>query len=336
MWGQVLIFSETNLRLTAWLSCLKCPTHQSTRWERNWFSKLNFQEMLWPISFPRGMEPFHDLKLIVFFRVLAWSEYICFFQGLGMFLSCLSVLGAEGEAARTCRSSILEYRYDWSYMKAGTCTGTGTYVLWYAKATKPFDIIRLLHCFLSKKTQQAYMDLVKTLVVNTLTGGVPSIHAFLHPFFCDQVWVTADHWHPRPSTIPSDGPPHSTPVGTWLIINTATVVDCIFSLFDMSFFVIFKPKNVFYFPPSVAGGLEGKSCTLLPFPQFHFLIFSFIPLALIFPTFTFWFSLSFSLLSFSPLSLSSFLSHSPCSHFPFHFLIVLSQPSSCLPFTFTF
>merc|ERR1712172_197330 len=31
-------------------------------------------------------------------------------QGLGMFLSCLSVLGAEGEAARTCRSSILEYR----------------------------------------------------------------------------------------------------------------------------------------------------------------------------------------------------------------------------------
>jgi len=31
-------------------------------------------------------------------------------QGLGMFLSCLSVIGADGEAARSCRSSILEYR----------------------------------------------------------------------------------------------------------------------------------------------------------------------------------------------------------------------------------
>merc|ERR1712038_1688158 len=31
-------------------------------------------------------------------------------QGLGMLLSCLSVLGADGEAAKSCRSSILEYR----------------------------------------------------------------------------------------------------------------------------------------------------------------------------------------------------------------------------------
>ena len=36
-----------------------------------------------------------------------------------MFFSCLSVVGAEGEAARTCRSSILEYRWvnDWVMSK---------------------------------------------------------------------------------------------------------------------------------------------------------------------------------------------------------------------------
>ena len=196
------------------------------------------------VKFPRNAL---TKKFPTWHGTLPWSEYICFFQGLGMFLSCLSVLGAEGEAARTCRSSILEYRYVWSYMKAGT--GTGTYVSWYAKATKPFDIIRLLHCFLSKKTQQAYMDLVKTLVVNTVIGWFPAIHALLHLFFSNQVWVTADHWHPRPSTIPSDGPPHSTPMGTWLIINTATVVDCIFSLFDMSFFCNFQAKECLLFPP---------------------------------------------------------------------------------------
>ena len=137
-------------------------------------------KLILKVKFPRVAS---TKKFPTWHGTLPWSEYICFFQGLGMFLSCLSVLGAEGEAARTCRSSILEYRYVWSYMKAGTGTGTGTYVLWYAKATKPFDIIRLLHCFLSKKTQQAYMDLVKTLVVNTLTGGFPAyMHSYI-PFF---------------------------------------------------------------------------------------------------------------------------------------------------------